>query len=360
MSLLAKALAGLLVLVCLTSCEKTATDVVIYKVKESFNVGENAFVRSLAIEAKKQSLWVGTSTGVHQVDYVSGDLKSTFTREHGLANEYVFAINVDKQGNKWFGTNAGGMSRYKDGDWKTFFPLHGLADYWVYSFANHPDGSLWVGTWAGVNRVDPKTLEFKTFVKELINEWVYGIHIETNGTIWFGTEGGVSRFDGNSWQSWDHSDGIGIANENGLPFSKNTGLGTRSRHDLGILTGGEATYNPSYIFAIKVDARDNSIWAGTWGAGVSHFVNGKWSNLSKKDGLVGNIVYAIMQAKDGAIWFGTDEGLSRFDGVNWQTITQQNGLLNSNVYSIAESPQGDVWVGTRSGVTRLEAIITKS
>lgn len=341
----------------LSACSEPTPDVVIYKVAETFNVGENAFVRSLAVEPEKQSLWVGTALGVHQVDYVLGDLKTTFTREHGLANEYVFAINVDQDNNKWFGTNAGGMSRYKDGQWKTFFPMHGLADYWVYSFANHPDGSLWVGTWAGVNRVDLKTLKFETYVKELVNEWVYGIDIEKDGTIWFGTEGGVSRFDGSTWQSWTHDEGIGIANENGLPFSKNTGLGTRSRHDLGILTGGQATYNPSYIFSIKIDSRDNTIWAGTWGGGVSHFKNEQWSNLSTKDGLAGNIVYSIMQSSDGAMWFGTNGGLSRYDGLNWQTFNQQNGLLNNDIYSIAQTPDGDVWAGSRSGVTRLDATV---
>ncbi|OUS27909.1 regulator [Thalassotalea sp. 42_200_T64] len=343
----------------LTACTEPAPDTVIYNVKETYHVGDNAFVRSLAEEPTKNSLWVGTAMGVHQVDTVSGDLKSTFTREHGLANEYVFAVNVDQSGYKWFGTNAGGMSRYKDGEWKTFFPLHGLADYWVYSFANHPDGSLWVGTWAGANRVDSKTLKFDTYVKELVNEWVYGLDIEKDGTVWFGTEGGVTRFDGGNWQHWTHQDGIGIENENGLPYSKNTGLGTRSRHDLGILTGGKATYNPNYVFALKLDERDNSVWVGTWGAGVSNFKDGVWHNLSQKDGLTGNIVYAIIQAKDGAMWFGTNGGVSRFDGVNWQSFNQSNGLLNNNVYSIAETANGDIWVGTRSGVTRLQATVIK-
>ncbi|WP_371374266.1 two-component regulator propeller domain-containing protein [Thalassotalea aquiviva] len=343
----------------LFACSEPEPDIVIYNVKEQYNVGDNAFVRSLAVETEKNSLWVGTAMGVHQVDTVSGDLKTTFTREHGLANEYVFAINVDEKGYKWFGTNAGGMSRYKDGEWKTFFPIHGLADYWVYSFANHPDGSLWVGTWAGVNRVDGETLKFDTYVKELINEWVYGVDIEENGTVWFGTEGGVSRFDGENWTHWTHEDGIGIGNEDGLPFSKNTGLGTRSRHDLGILTGGKATYNPNYVFALKLDARDNSVWVGTWGAGVSNFKDGKWSNVSAKDGLAGNIVYAIIQAEDGALWFGTNGGVSRFDGVNWQNFNQSNGLLDNNVYSIAQSSNGDIWVGTRRGVTRLQGTVFK-
>ena len=110
------------------------------RVVESFEVGENVYVRALKVEPATRTLWVGTSTGVNEVDLASGKLRNTFTRTHGLANEYVFAVGIDRQGYKWFGTNAGGTSRYRDGQWKTFFPMHGLADYWVYAFANDSAG----------------------------------------------------------------------------------------------------------------------------------------------------------------------------------------------------------------------------
>ena len=141
-------------------------------VLDLFNVGKNVYVRSLAIDRTANSLWVGTSAGVHEIDLSDQSIRQTFTREDGLANEYVFAIFVDREGYKWFGTNAGGVSRYRNGEWKTYFPMHGLADYWVYSFADQSDGTLWIGTWAGANRVDPKTGEFTTYVKELVNEWI--------------------------------------------------------------------------------------------------------------------------------------------------------------------------------------------
>lgn len=324
-----------------------------FQVIENFEMGESLVIRSLALDPKEQSLWVGSSVGVSEVNYITGELQRTFNRDHGLANEYVFAINVAPDGTKWFGTNAGGMSRFKDGEWKTFFPLHGLADYWVYSFANHPDGSLWIGTWAGANRLDPKTEKFETYVEQLINEWVYGIAVDKKGDIWFGTEGGVTHYDGKKWQSWDHKDGLGAENASNLPYSTNTGLGTRSRHDLGVFSGGQATYNPSYVFSILVDKRDQTIWAGTWGGGVGHLVDGKWRNLDESQGLQGTIVYAIAQEQDGALWFGTEKGLSRFDGEHWQYFHKGTGMLNNNVYAIVITPENDVWVGTQGGVTHL-------
>jgi ligand-binding sensor domain-containing protein len=304
------------------------------QVIEVFNVGPTTYVRSLAIEAGSNRLWVGTSLGVNEIDLDSHALLNTFTRDHGLANEYVFGIGIDPDGYKWFGTNAGGMSRYKDGEWKTFFPMHGLADYWIYAFANDLDGGLWIGTWAGANYLDRQTQEFRTYVKELINEWVYGISVDSKGVVWFGTEGGVSRFDGETWTAWNHEDGLGGENPDALPFSRNTGLGTRSRHDLGILAGGKATYNPGYIFSILADHED-TIWAGTWGGGVTRYKNGAWTNLMEKDGLAGNIVYSIAQGPDGSYWFGTNKGL-------W-----------NDVYAIAIEAGGNVWVGTLGGVSRL-------
>ncbi|MEY2653103.1 MAG: hypothetical protein RLZZ524_130, partial [Pseudomonadota bacterium] len=160
------------------------------RVQDTFDVGPAVYVRSLAVEPARGAIWVGTSAGVHEVDPKDGRRRQTFTRAEGLANEYVFAIGITRDGHKWFGTNAGGVSRWRDGRWKTFFPMHGLADYWIYSFTQQKNGDFWIGTWAGVNKIDGKTGKFSTYVKELVNEWVYGIAVDAQDRVWFGTEGG--------------------------------------------------------------------------------------------------------------------------------------------------------------------------
>ncbi|MGE4088412.1 MAG: two-component regulator propeller domain-containing protein [Immundisolibacter sp.] len=323
-----------------------------WRVQDSYEVGPAVYVRALTVEASRGALWVGTSAGVHEVELAGGKLRSTFTRKEGLANEYVFAIGIDRQGHKWFGTNAGGASRYKDGQWKTFFPMHGLADYWIYSFAQQKNGDFWIGTWAGVNKVDGRTGRFSTYVKELVNEWVYGIAVDARDRVWFGTEGGVTLYDGKRWTSWTHKDGLGAPNSDQLPFSTNTGLGTRSRHDLTVGADGPGTYNPNYVFAILA-ARDGSVWAGTWGGGAARWDGRAWTNLTVADGLAGNIVYSIAQDDEGALWFGTNQGVSRWDGKAWQTFAVKDGLLERNVYALAVAPGGSVWAGTRKGVVRI-------
>jgi ligand-binding sensor domain-containing protein len=323
-----------------------------YEVVDRFEVGAGIYVRALAVETASNTLWVGTSMGVMEIGLDGQVLHNTFTRADGLANEYVFAIGIDSQGFKWFGTNAGGASRYKDGEWDVFFPMHGLADYWIYAFAEQRDGTYWIGTWDGANSVDLNTMEFAKYKEELINEWVYGLAVDSQDRVWFGTEGGVSMFDGESWFEWDHDDGIGAPNEAALPISQNTGLGTRTRHDLSVLAGGQESYNPNYVFSTIAD-HDDVIWVGTWGGGVSRYENGSWHNLSMVDGLAGNIVYSIAQDATGAYWFGTNRGLSRYDGEVFSNFTAESGLPGNDVYAIATTGGDDIWVGTRNGVARL-------
>jgi len=324
-------------------------------VVDTFAIGEGSYVRSLAIDHETNSLWVGTSGGALEIDLESREMLNTFTRKDGLANEYVFGIGVDSNGYKWFGTNSGGASRYKDGEWQVLFPMHGLADYWVYTFAEQKDKIYWIGTWAGANRVDLETMEISLVKDELINEWVYGLAVDSKNRVWFGTEGGVSMLDGETWSHWTHDDGLGGPNVRDLPASTNTGLGTRDRHDLSVLVGGDASYNPSYVFAVIAD-RDDVIWAGTWGAGVSRFGNGRWSSFTVADGLAGNVVYSIAQDSTGVYWFGTNNGLSRYDGEQWRTYSTNDGLPGADVYAVVVTSDNEIWAGTRGGVVRLAVV----
>ena len=69
-----------------------------------------------------------------------------------------------------------------------------------------------------------------------------------------------------------------------------------------------------------------------------------------QDGLPQNSVHAILQDRDGYLWFGTEEGLTRFDGVQFTTSSQATGSLRHN-YVVLLSPalDGGFWVGTLNG-----------
>lgn len=318
---------------------------------ERFEVGSGVYVRALASDPARDSMWVGTSVGALQIGLADRTPQRVLTREDGLANEFVFVIGVAPDGKVWFGTNGGGTTWWSEAGTKTFFPMHGLADYWVYAFHWDQAGDAWIGTWDGANRLDAAGT-WTTYAEELINIWVYGLDSDAAGRIWFGTEGGVSMFDGSAWAAWTHQDGLGAENTANLPVSGNTGLGTRSRHDLSIYVSGRESYNPDYVFAVLVDEKDRGIWFGTWGGGASLF-DGKtaWQSFTERDGLAGNIVYSIAQSPDGTLWFGTNKGVTAYDGTEFRSYDTGGGA--EHIYTITIAPDGAVWAGTRGAVIRL-------
>ena len=83
-----------------------------------------------------------------------------------------------------------------------------------------------------------------------------------------------------------------------------------------------------------------------------------FERLGVENGLSQNSIYAILQDRDGFMWFGTQSGLNRYDGYGF-TVYQNTPLDSAtlsghNVFSLQEGRDGALWVGTDHGVNRLD------
>ncbi len=80
-----------------------------------------------------------------------------------------------------------------------------------------------------------------------------------------------------------------------------------------------------------------------------------WQSFSSAEGgLADNEVYAIAEGSDGALWFGTPNGVSRFDGFRWSSIGGPP-LPNLTVRSLAQDGTGAWWFGTeQAGLARFD------
>ena len=60
---------------------------------------------------------------------------------------------------------------------------------------------------------------------------------------------------------------------------------------------------------------------------------------------------AILQDKQGFMWFGTKDGLNRFDGLSFRIFKKENSALGNNfITALHEDKEGNIWVGTDAGV----------
>ncbi|MFT7611811.1 MAG: sugar lactone lactonase YvrE, partial [Parvicellaceae bacterium] len=79
------------------------------------------------------NIWFATQGG--GVSKYDGNSFITYTTDQGLANNVVLSIAADKIGNLWFGTSGGGVSKYDGNSFITYTTEQGLANNYVFSIA---------------------------------------------------------------------------------------------------------------------------------------------------------------------------------------------------------------------------------
>src|SRR2546423_3801014 len=77
----------------------------------------------------------------------------------------------------------------------------------------------------------------------------------------------------------------------------------------------------------------------------------QWGAVTLFHGLPSDRVRALAQDADGAMWFGTDNGLARYDGRRTQSV-QIGELANARVLALRFDDDGVLWAGTDAGAAR--------
>jgi signal transduction histidine kinase/ligand-binding sensor domain-containing protein/DNA-binding response OmpR family regulator len=77
-------------------------------------------------------------------------------------------------------------------------------------------------------------------------------------------------------------------------------------------------------------------------------------HLGEDEGLSQKTITAILQDRQGFLWFGTEDGLVRYNGYRFHTFTHfvddSLSLSNHKVTSLFEDSRGRLWVGTTNGL----------
>ena len=113
------------------------------------------------------------------------------------------------------------------------------------------------------------------------------------------------------------------------------------------------------IHCSLIDTQGN-LWFGTTGEGVYRYDGKLFTQFTINDGRSNISVWSILEDNIGNIWFGTSDGLSKFNGKEIVSVplekTNSTNTLTSNsnskitVGAIMQSKNGTLWFGTSKGV----------
>jgi ligand-binding sensor domain-containing protein/serine phosphatase RsbU (regulator of sigma subunit) len=241
-------------------------------------------------------------------------------------------------------------------NFKNFGTKDGLAGSNVNSIFQDSHGYIWFATQTGVSRFDGKVFTNFTSNDGLVTNDVTCINEDKNGNIWIGTMNGASEYDGKKFNNYSVNQGLGVIHSifiddlNTIWFATDTaGVVVYDRKKFRTITKNNGLLS-NMIFAI---AKDNQgiYWFATY-SGISKYVDGKIINFQQNKEVGGKTFYSILVDSKGDLWFGgfVKNGLVKYKAATFEKISLPNKLADDdNMFSLLEDTKHNIWVTTDHG-----------
>ena len=346
-------------------------------------------------EDRGNVLWVGTYGGGLN-KFNRSQSKFTYyqaeaNNPNSLSTDLIYPIFIDRTGIVWIGTYGGGLNRFNPrAELFTHYrhdpedPGSLLSDE-VLSIRKDVEGTLWVGTTFGLSRLASGATKFTHYRHvpqnpySIANGAVNAILVDGKGDLWLGTSDGLDHFlpssnifihyrhnpdrpeslSSNSVISLyeDHEQNLWVGTlDNGLDrFDRESNKFIHYQNDPE--NPGSISHNS--IMGIYQDLND-VLWVATAGGGLNRYdpQTDSFYHYTEKLGLPNNVVYGILEDRDGNLWLSTNYGLSRFDPEleTFRNYTTSDGLQSNefNMSAYAKSVDGKLYFGGVNGLNSFD------
>ncbi len=354
-------------------------------------------------------VWWGTNGGM--VKYDNSDSSYTIYRNtDGLGGINVGAVEVDDEGNLWFGLANGVLNRLRpNGEWKRTFLECGI------NYLRYHQGKIWAATEKALIKFDPQTW----LPLDICEQPGTGLQRDRpirclffwGDTLWAGTEGGISYIDIAQTENlrdpaqWtyftEENSSLGndeintIASYQGEIYT-GTGDGiykfadslwepiggdwqdgriydlkTHSGKLLAVTAKGVWRWENGDLDSLKCPSSvtrklsigpQGELWVGTWGEGTLLYSGGGWQYPFKTQGPIGNRIADMTLDGEGRLWLASPGyGMSGFDGKRWENFSpiadttlhsHPNGHespISKGICAVAVDKVGNKWFGLWAG-----------
>ena len=107
---------------------------------------------------------------------------------------------------------------------------------------------------------------------------------------------------------------------------------------------------PCNYFEDIIKSSDGFIWLIAGSDGIIKYDGDKFIKYTKKNGLLSNNCYGIVEDGDNKLWIANDSGLTAYDDGQFYTFSKNEGFPENTVTcSIFCDSKNDLWVGTFEG-----------
>ena len=321
---------------------------------------------------RDSNVWAGTDGG--GLDRLTDGKITAFQTRDGLSNQTVRCLFEDAEGSLWVGAAGGGVNQLRDQRLTIRSMRQDLASDLVRSIFADSQGDIWLGTGAGIERISGgRVLHYGT-ADGVSSSLVWPVMRDRRGDVWSISESGtLERFRGARFGDRTAHESWPLRGATRLLFEQRdgtvwAGAGSRLMRFAGgeVTTFGKEEGVASDNNRTLIERADGTLWLGG-NRGLQQFQGGRFLRpMGRAQGLAGDSVMAALEDKDGSLWvICAGAGITRITrgqiaGGRFSTLTKANGLPDLDMYGMLEDNFGHFWIMSRSGLFRVsKSALTK-
>jgi signal transduction histidine kinase/ligand-binding sensor domain-containing protein len=299
------------------------------------------------------NLWIGTDgDGLVRM---RGEQFDRLAVRDGLSNGFISALYEDREGSLWIGSNDG-LNRLRDTRFTAFTIREGLSADAVNSLAATRDGAVWIGTdGGGLNRRHRDRMTLYTTATGLPTNYIGALFEASDGTLWISGDSAVMRWRKGELHIYTAADGVpkGFVSaigedRNGRIVIAGEGPVRELKNDRFVIYANQPD-QMEYCYSITRDRRGD-LWFATTG-GLVHIADRGYRIYTTREGLPDEGVHSVHEDRDGTVWVATVSGLACVK--NGAVVSfSKAGLLGEIVFEILEDEGGNLWLNGRQGIIK--------
>lgn len=335
---------------------------------------EDGLVRGIVntiYQDREGTIWVGTIGGLSRL---TRRAITAYSEKDGLAADNVYPIYENRAGQIWIGSWSG-LTLYEKGIFTDVTDRYGLKGELISALLEDRHGVLWVGTWSGLIvpqgvspplpaflkgasiraiyednagniwlgtsnglvKFDGKVYTSYTQAEGLPGKGVFVIHQDRAGVLWLGTESGLATFSDDRFTSISEKYGI----------------------------------SGNIVRAIYED-QEGTLWIGMYDSGMYRFKGGSFTHYSTENGLFDNGAFKIVEDDGGNFWISCNLGIyrvrkaelddlaeGRSEKITSVLYNKRDGMINSECNGGGQNAglkarDGRIWFPTQQGIVVLD------
>jgi signal transduction histidine kinase/ligand-binding sensor domain-containing protein/DNA-binding response OmpR family regulator len=311
---------------------------------------------------RDNNIWVGTDGG--GLDRLAAGKITSFQTRDGLSNQTVRCLFEDAEGNLWVGAAGGGLNQLRDQRLAIRSMRQDLASDLVRSIFADSRGDIWLGTGAGIDRISGLNSHGHAVhygaADGLSSSLAWPVIRDRRGDLWSMSEPGMlerfraARF-GPAHERWPLKGATRLLFEqrDGTVWA---GAGSRLMRFSG---AGVTAFDKQQGVASDnnralIERADGTLWLGG-DRGLQQFQDGRFlPPVGRAQGLAGDSVMAAIEDRDGSLWvICAGAGITRIARGRFTSLTKANGLPDLDMYGMLEDDFGQFWIMSRSGLFRV-------